>query len=156
MLPTLSTSSIVIPARAKTTRIKRRKLSYRSTKAQTDAERSDLSWFYTEPNFFGYEYQAFGDYGACYNLPEAFDKQAQSFASQLPTKPDLICCLYTTWYCDEAGHDSAIVDAEHGAQDGAIKQLLGYFKNGVSSYRCALWKDGQSNCFGTGPGQKPT
>jgi hypothetical protein len=108
-----------------------------------------LAYFYTEYDFYGFEYHGYGDYSTCYNLPDSYDRKSKSFRSQHPNEtPPLICCVYTARDCNEVGHDFTTILGLHDSGESA--RLQGVYLNGISSYRCARWIDEKSNCHGTG------
>ncbi|KAH7361015.1 hypothetical protein BKA65DRAFT_578054 [Rhexocercosporidium sp. MPI-PUGE-AT-0058] len=99
----------------------------------------DLAWFYTESNYRGIEYQGYGDYSTCKNLPYSWDKKTRSMKSNLD--PSVICCVFTGADCDKEGKHWTPVDA-------SVQEFQGFYALGVRSYMCNAWVDETSTCDG--------
>ncbi|KAH6702029.1 hypothetical protein BKA61DRAFT_681294 [Leptodontidium sp. MPI-SDFR-AT-0119] len=99
----------------------------------------DLAWFYTETNYGGIEYQGYGNYKTCQNLPFAWDKKTRSMKSNLD--PSVICCVFTGSNCNKEGRHWTSVDA-------TVQEFQGWYALGVESYMCNLWVDETSTCDG--------
>jgi len=98
-----------------------------------------LAGFYTGATFTGIEYQAFGAYGQCYDLPSTWDRETNSMESNSVVNEATVCCVYTDTECNEDGAEWTSVPAD-------VAQFLGVYYQGVRSFRCALWESESSEC----------
>ncbi|KAL2074978.1 hypothetical protein VTL71DRAFT_8758 [Oculimacula yallundae] len=100
----------------------------------------DLARFYSEENYSGFEYQAYGNYKSCQNLPSPlWDQEAGSMTSN--PDPAVICCVYTGRDCNK--------DGRHWTPVGPnVQAFQGFYNNGVRSYVCNLRVDEKSTCDG--------
>ncbi|KAI6715744.1 hypothetical protein JHW43_001691 [Diplocarpon mali] len=99
---------------------------------------SDLIWLYTSKNFGGFEYQAYGNYKTCQNLPNYWDRNTHSLKCNV--NPSVICCIYTDKNCNTVGHDATTVATE-------VAELIGYYE-GTRSFMCNERIDESSTCDG--------
>ncbi|PVH82284.1 hypothetical protein DL98DRAFT_586627 [Cadophora sp. DSE1049] len=97
----------------------------------------DLARFYTEVNYSGIEYQAYGNYQTCQNLPDTWDKKTRSMKSNLD--PSVICCVFTDIDCVKEGRHWTPVGE-------TVQQFQGFYALGVRSFMCNLWIDETSTC----------
>jgi hypothetical protein len=98
-----------------------------------------LAWFYTGTDYTDFEYQAYGQYGTCYNLPEFWDQKSNSMISASDPDDAVICCVYTAQQCDTDKHDWTPVAAN-------VSEFKGVYKNGVRSFQCSPWINEWSQC----------
>ncbi|KAK6585729.1 hypothetical protein PZA11_002456 [Diplocarpon coronariae] len=98
----------------------------------------DLIWLYTSKNFGGFEYQAYGNYKTCQNLPNYWDRNTHSLKCNV--NPSVICCIYTDKNCNTVGHDATTVATE-------VAELIGYYE-GTRSFMCNERIDESSTCDG--------
>ncbi|CZS95650.1 hypothetical protein WAI453_001525 [Rhynchosporium graminicola] len=100
----------------------------------------DLARFYSDNNYKGFEYQGYGNYKSCQNLPfPLWDQETGSMTSN--TNPAVICCVFTGLDCVKEGRHWTPVDPK-------VQEFQGYYHSGVRSFMCNLKVDEKSTCDG--------